>query len=155
MIKIGRKCVNDRTVTHPVRYIHQGNSFTRSDEFKEEFIRGRCKCCGSREHSLLRVKELSRTRNGNTTYEYGCPVASFEDLYARNRYYPHDELKINFQLNTFQYAQSINFQFDTLCEKFIELYSADDARLSGCTPTTQGHLNMIWNELITICSRRS
>ena len=107
MIKVGRKSVGRRTVTTPVRYVKLGESFTRSDEFKEEFISGRCKCCGSREHSLLRVKELSRTRNGRTTYEYSCPAASYEDLYKIDRYYPLDELNINFQFNTLLYAQAV------------------------------------------------
>ena len=151
MVKVGRKSVNRRTVTTPVRYVRLGESFTRSDEFKEEFIAGRCKCCGSREHSLLRVENLSRTRNGRTTYEYSCPVARHEDLYERNRYYPLDELNINFQFDTLKYAEVINFDIDTLCGKFVELYSSDDARLSGCTPATQGHLNRIWNELLETC----
>lgn len=151
MIKVGRKSVGRRTVTTPVRYVKLGESFTRSDEFKEEFISGRCKCCGSREHSLLRVKELSRTRNGRTTYEYSCPAASYEDLYKIDRYYPLDELNINFQFNTLLYAQAVEFDVDTLCGKFVEVYSADDARLSGCTPATQGQLNRIWNELLDTC----
>ena len=144
-----------RTATTPVRYVKLGESFTRSEEFKKEFIAGRCRCCGSREHSLLRVGNPSRTRNGRTTYEYSCPVARHEDLNSRNRYYPLDELNINFQFDTLLYAQQIEFNTETLREKFVELYSSDDAKLSGCTPVTQGHLNRIWNELLDICRSRA
>ena len=138
------------TDTIPVRYIKQESDFFSSEEF-HALIDGRCRGCGSRDHSLLRVKELARTRSGGAIFEYSCPVVRYENLYTRNRYYPNDVLNINFQLDTHSYAKLIDYDTDTLCGKFVELYSSAEAGLSGSTPITQGHLNRIWNEILKIC----
>ena len=78
-----------------------------SDDFQTKILSGKCDCCGSEEHSLLRGKERTRTRSGKVTYEYWCPVAITSDLHTVKR--KGAIINVTYYLTSDGYAKECQF----------------------------------------------
>ena len=133
------------------RYVRQPEGYTHSEQFKESFLRRPCPCCGSIKHSLLVVKELSRTRSGKIEFEYSCPVVEAESFSAISPYHPKDEINISFRFSTKKYAEMIKYDERVLMERFSELYESAAAKWFGESEDTVGHLDRVWNEILDMC----
>ena len=98
--------------------------FSKSDIFKTKYLGRPCVCCGSSQHSLLKVKTQLRTRSGRTIYEYNCPVAGHEEIHKVDKKRPAAEVSISYWLDSERYAQQCQFNTATAKIKFQELNNA-------------------------------
>ena len=104
-----------------IRGIKADAEFLRSEEFESLYLRGPCSCCGSKRHSLLRIKTQLTTRSGRLQYEYQCPVASYEDIDKIDRNKPMNEIRISYWLDSNKYARECQYNKTIAQSKFKEL----------------------------------
>ena len=95
--------------------------FLKSEQFEILYLRSPCSCCGSKEHSLLRIKSQLRTRSGRLQYEYQCPVAGFEDIEMVDKHRPENQIKISYWLDSGKYASECCYNTTIALNKFKEL----------------------------------
>ena len=131
-----------------VRYIKQSKGYPRSDEFRKEFLEERCRCCGSPEHSLLKIKSLPRTRSGTPVYEYQCPLVSHCPLYEISKRYPNDEINIRFHLDVEKYAKSIDYSEEKLIVNFEELYHSSLAKRCRAKWEERSIMDSVWTWIL-------
>jgi hypothetical protein len=92
-------------VTVLVEVVDQPQNFTNTESFKQEYLEGKCKGCGSRSHSLLeRIR--SRTRSDIGTFKYTCPRVKYADPMEPGT---GDQIRISFNIDAQKYAEDCNF----------------------------------------------
>ena len=95
--------------------------FLRTAEFETLYLRTPCSCCGSKRHSLLRVRTQLTTRSGRLQYEYQCPVAGYEDIEKIDRHRPTNQITISYWLDSSKYAKECQYNTKIAFSKFQEL----------------------------------
>ena len=126
-----------------VRHVDQPVDFTKSEEFRDEFLESPCLGCG-REHSLLTVGNTPRTRSGRTIYRYNCPVVEYENLYIPDHRHPRDELTITYYIVSERYASIHGYDEDEAISKIPCLYR-------GKIPEPPWYLDSFISEVKRIC----
>ena len=104
-----------------IRGIKADAEFLRSEEFESLYLRAPCSCCGSKRHSLLRIKTQLTTRSGRLQYEYQCPVAGYEEIDRIDRHRPINEIRISYWLDSNKYARECQYNTQIARSKFKEL----------------------------------
>jgi len=126
-----------------VRHVRQPLNFTKTEEFRVEFLGSPCLGCG-KEHSLMTIESSPRTRSGRSIYQYNCPVVEYDDLYVRNPRYPDDEITITYYIISERYAAIHGYNEDEALSKISCLYK-------GRIPEPPWYMDSFIGEVKRIC----